>query len=151
MHGKAFAHVLIMKSGPIILIEDDADDKEVLESIFRELKVLNQLVWFSKAAGAFDFLKATPEQPFLIFCDVNLPVEDGVSFKRRIDADPYLRQKSIPFVFYSTSIDQQTVNEAYTEVTVQGFFQKGSTYEEIKNTVKLIVDYWMQCRHPNSA
>ena len=42
MHGKAFAHVLIMKSGPIILIEDDTDDKEVLESIFRELKVQKQ-------------------------------------------------------------------------------------------------------------
>lgn len=140
-----------MKSGPIILIEDDADDKEVLEGILKELKVSNKLAWFSHAENAFVYLKTTREQPFLIFCDVNLPVEDGVSFKRRIDADPYLRQKSIPFVFYSTSIDQQTVNEAYTEVTVQGFFQKGNRYEEIKKTIKLIVDYWMQCRHPNSA
>ena len=140
-----------MKSGPIILIEDDIDDKELLESIFRELKVLNKLVCFSKAEGAFGYLKSTSEQPFIIFCDVNLPIEDGISFKKRVDADPYLREKSIPFVFYSTSVDQQTVNEAYTKMTVQGFFQKGSTYEEIKKTVKLIVDYWMLCRHPNSA
>lgn len=140
-----------MKSGPIILIEDDTDDKEVLESIFKELKVLNKLIWFSKSGEAFSYLKSTSDQPFIIFCDVNLPMEDGVSFKRRIDADAHLREKSIPFVFYSTSVDQQTVNEAYTKMTVQGFFQKGSSFEEIKKAIKLIVDYWMLCRHPNSA
>lgn len=139
-----------MRSGPIIVIEDDIDDKEVLGAIFSELHVKNKLIWFAKSADAFEYLKTTSDKPFIIFCDVNLPLEDGVSFKKRIDKDPYLREKSIPFVFYSTSVDQQTVNEAYTKMTVQGFFQKGSTYEEIKKTVRLILDYWMTCRHPNS-
>jgi hypothetical protein len=35
------------------------------------------------------------------------------------------------------------------EMTVQGFFQKGYSYEEIKTTIKLIVDCWMVCKHPN--
>lgn len=140
-----------MKSGPIILVEDDMDDKEVLESIFRELKVVNKLVWFPKSDAAFTYLKTTTDQPFVIFCDVNLPVEDGISFKKRIDDDAFLRKKSIPFIFYSTSVEQRTVNEAYSKMTVQGFFQKGSTLEEIKKTVKLVVDYWMVCRHPNTV
>jgi CheY-like chemotaxis protein len=140
-----------MRSGPIIVIEDDIDDREVLEAIFTELHVKNKLIWFVKSDEAFNYLKTTSDQPLIILCDVNLPVEDGVSFKRRIDADPYLRKKSIPFVFYSTSVDQQTVNEAYTKMTVQGFFQKANKYEEIKKTVKLVLDYWLTCRHPNST
>lgn len=133
------------------MIEDDLDDKEVLEGIFRELHVTNKLLWFTKSEEAFGYLKTTSDQPFIVLCDVNLPMENGVSFKKRIDDDPYLRKKSIPFVFYSTSVDQKTVNEAYTKMTVQGFFRKGNSFEEIKKTIKLIMDYWMLCRHPNAA
>ena len=140
-----------MKSGPIIIVEDDIDDKELLESVFHDLKIPNRLNWFRKSGEAFTYLKTTGDQPFLIFSDVNLPVENGIEFKRRIDADPHLRQKRIPFVFYSTSADQRTVNTAYTEMTVQGFFQKENRYEEIKKCIDLIVKYWKMCRHPNSA
>lgn len=131
------------------MVEDDADDKEVFEGILSDLKIQNKLIWFNKSDAAFTYLKTTSDRPFIIFSDVNLPLESGIEFKRRIDADPQLRQKSIPFVFYSTSVNQQAVNEAYTKMTVQGFFQKGSSYDEIKGHVKLILDYWMICRHPN--
>jgi CheY-like chemotaxis protein len=139
-----------MKSGPIIVLEDDADDKEVLEGILKELNVKNKLVWFSGSEAAFQYLKTTSEQPFIIISDVNIPRENGIEFKRRIDNDPYLRKKSIPFVFYSTSVKEETVTEAYSELTVQGFFKKGNSLEEIKRHIKLIVDYWQVCRHPNS-
>ena len=139
-----------MKSGPIVVVEDDVDDKEVLEDILRELNVKNKVIWFTKSNEAFQYLKTTLEQPFIIISDVNIPLENGIEFKRRIDNDPQLRQKSIPFVFYSTSIKKETVTEAYSEMTVQGFFKKGNSHSEIKKDVKLIVDYWMVCRHPNS-
>ena len=132
------------------MIEDDVDDKEVLEGILKELNVANKLIWFNKSDDAFKYLKATSDKPFIIISDVNLPIENGIEFKKRVDADPQLRHKSIPFIFYSTSVNQKTVTEAYTQVTVQGFFQKGSTYDEIKTHIKLIVEYWQVCRHPNS-
>lgn len=141
---------LMAKAGPIVIVEDDADDKEVFEEILKELKVQNKTVWFTKCDDAFDYLKKTTEQPFLIFSDVNLPRQNGIEFKRAIDNDEQLRKKSIPFVFYSTSVAQKLVNEAYTKMTVQGFFQKANSYEEIKATIKLILDYWAICRHPNA-
>jgi CheY-like chemotaxis protein len=140
-----------MKSGPIIVVEDDIDDKEVLEGILKDLHINNKLIWFTRCNDAFKFLKATSERPFLILSDVNIPIENGIEFKRRIDNDPVLRQKSIPFIFYSTSVNKKTVTEAYSELTVQGFFQKGNSYEEIKADIKLIVEYWKICKHPNSS
>jgi CheY-like chemotaxis protein len=138
------------KKGPIILVDDDLDDKELFEDTLKEIGVPNELVHFTNAQKAFEYLKTTKDQPFLIFSDVNLPVVRGLDFKRNIDADPQLRKKSIPFVFYSTSVDQRSVNEAYTEMTVQGFFQKGNSLAGLKRDLKLVIDYWMFCRHPNA-
>ncbi len=139
-----------MKSGPIIIIEDDADDKDIMEDIIRELNVKNQLIWFSNCDDAWQYLKVTTEQPFIIFSDVNLPRQSGIEFKKQIDKDEQLRKKSIPFIFYSTAVNQQAVNKAYTEMTVQGFFQKHSSYDTMKNDLKLIIDYWTVCKHPNT-
>jgi hypothetical protein len=52
-------------------------------------------------------------------------------------------------MFYSTSANQQDINEAYSQMTVQGFFKKGRTYEEVKNMLKMILEYWTVCKHPN--
>ena len=139
-----------MKDGPIILIEDDLDDQEIFRDCVKELILPNDLIIFDNCPEAFIYLKVTPEQPFIIFCDVNLPVQNGIEFKRHIDEDPELRRKSIPFIFYSTSVNQATVNEAYTKMTVQGFFQKKESYHEIKSNIKLIMDYWKTCKHPNT-
>jgi response regulator RpfG family c-di-GMP phosphodiesterase len=81
---------------------------------------------------------------------VNLPKQNGIEFKRQIDEDPQLRAKSIPFVFLSTSIDRKAVNVAYKELTVQGFFQKPNSFNELTAVIKLLMDYWKLCRHPNS-
>jgi CheY-like chemotaxis protein len=141
---------LMPQSGPVIIVEDDKDDQEIIRDILKELKMTNNLIFFDKPQPAFDFLKTTAEQPFIILSDINLPEQNGVEFKRQIDEDPQLRAKSIPFVFFSTSVDKRAVNTTYKEMTVQGFFQKKPKYDELRSTLKLIMDYWMECRHPNS-
>ena len=138
------------KSGPIIVLEDDADDKSIFEEILRDLEITNKLIWFTKTAETLEYLKTTSEQPFIIFSDINLPVQNGIDFKKELDNDEQLRKKSIPFVFYSTSVDQKTVNDAYTKMTVQGFFKKGNSYDEMKTDIKVIFDYWKTCKHPNT-
>ena len=138
------------KTGPIIMIEDDQDDIELLEKILHELRIKNELLAFTNTAQAFTFLKESEIQPFIIFCDINLPIQNGLDFKKQIDNDPELRNKSIPFIFYSTSADQPSIDRAYKEMTVQGFFEKGVSYEEIKDDISSIMNYWKRCKHPNA-
>lgn len=140
-----------MKSGPVILVDDDTDDKDVFQDILKDLSVPNPFIWFKNCEEAFLFLKSTTEQPFVIFCDVNIPGFSGIEFKRKIDENKALRRKSIPFVFCSTAVSQKIVNEAYTQMTVQGFFQKKNSYEEQKKMISLILEYWEGCRHPNTT
>jgi len=136
-------------SGTIIIVEDDTDDREILESIIVELDISNKVKWFEETKSAFAFLKNSKENIFMIFSDINLPGHSGLEFKRAIDADVELRSKSIPFVFLSTDPSQRDVNEAYPLMNVQGFFKKGKTYNDMKAMLKYIFAYWKFSIHPS--
>ncbi|MBA4849172.1 response regulator [Emticicia sp. BO119] len=139
-----------MKARPIILIEDDADDKDILEEVITELKLPNSVIWFKNCIDAMQYLQTTEDQPFIIVCDINLPLQNGMEFKRQIDGNLEMRRRSIPFVFYSTSDSQKLVNEAYMQFTVQGFFKKEYDFEKIKSHMRIMMEYWAVCRHPNT-
>jgi CheY-like chemotaxis protein len=139
-----------MKNGPILLIEDDEDDAILFKDIVYELHLPNKLIWFSDSTNALEHLQKTSEQPFIIFCDVNMPKCNGIELKREIDANSELRKKSIPFTFYSTAVNQNIVIEAFTKLTVQGFFLKRSTYAEAKSMLQAIFAYWSMSQDPNS-
>lgn len=138
------------KSGVIVIIEDDTDDRKFLGEIIAELSLPNELKWFETAETALDYICTTFQSIFIIISDVHLPGQSGLEFKRKIDADPGLRRKSIPFVFYSTAANQEDVNEAFLNMTIQGFFKKGPDYQAAKKTLSTIFDYWRICRHPNT-
>lgn len=139
-----------MVSGPIVIIEDDNDDKLIFEEVLKELNIPNKIVWFENSKDAFTFLKNSTEQPFVIVSDINLPGQSGVEFKRQIDNDESLKKKSIPFIFFSTSADKSTIDNAFNNLTIQGFFQKADSYREIKNIIRAILDYWKYSKHPNT-
>ncbi len=135
--------------GPIVLVEDDDDDSDLFEEVFRVINVPNVVKLFKTAKDALDFLINTPDQPFIIISDINLPGMNGLELRAKIQKNERLRRKSIPFVFLSTNADRITVQEAY-DLTVQGFFKKPSNFQEIHQMLKMIIDYWSLCRHPNN-
>ena len=139
----------MQKSGPIIIIEDDPDDQIVLKEVFAELGVKNELIVFDDPVAAYNFLLDSPKHHFLIICDVNLPKESGFQLKMKLDSNKYLREKSIPFVFFTTHAGPMDVKKAYEDFTVQGFFQKCATFDETKEIVQAMMLYWKHCNHPN--
>jgi CheY-like chemotaxis protein len=139
-----------MISGPVVLVEDDADDMEIFRDVLKELNIPNEVIHFVNPSDAYHFLESSDEQPYIIVCDVNLPRMSGLEFKNKLDANEKLKKKSIPFVFYSTSAERKHVTEAYLHLTVQGYFRKAQTYPEIRNQIRTIFEYWKICQHPNS-
>jgi len=138
-----------MISGAIVLVEDDADDVAIFNEVLKELNIPNKVVHFTNPSDAYHFLDSGTDQPYIIICDVNLPRMSGLEFKNKLDANEKLRKKSIPFVFYSTSAEKKFVTAAYLQLTVQGYFRKASNYQDIKNQLRIIFEYWKACMHPN--
>lgn len=135
-------------SGPIIFVEDDADDQFIYEEICAKLGVGNNVKFFKTGASVLQYLRETSDKPFIIFCDINMPEMDGLQLRKQINDEEYLRRKSIPFVFFSTAATPNQVRVAY-ELTVQGFFLKEQNFAETLSTIKMILQYWQKCFHPN--
>jgi CheY-like chemotaxis protein len=135
------------KNGPIVIIEDDLDDQELLSDIFRELAYPNEVIFFGDGLTALDYLTTTKVKPFLILSDINLPKLNGLELRKKVHNNEDLRLKSIPYLFFSTSAEHAHVVEAYSK-SIQGFFIKPSSYEALKNTMFKIVEYWSECVSP---
>lgn len=135
--------------GPIISVEDDTDDQYLISQIIQSLELPNQLIFFSNGMTALQYLETTKEQPFLILCDINMPVMNGIELRDHINKSEFLRRKSIPFVFLTTAANAQLIRIAY-DAAVQGFYKKATSYSKFQQQLKLIIEYWQNCLHPNS-
>jgi len=77
-----------------------------------------------------------------------MPKLSGMELRQKIHENEDLRLKSIPYLFFSTTAEQQHVVDAYSK-SVQGFFVKPASYSEIKELVHVIISYWNTCVSPN--
>ena len=136
------------KGGPIIVIEDDIDDQEILSEVFKELKYPNPILFFDNGEVALEHLTATNIHPFLIFSDINLPKLDGFKLRDQIHNNEQLNLKCIPYLFFTTSTDQRSMIDAYSR-SIQGFFIKPVTYEDLLRVMRNIIEYWKDCQSPN--
>ncbi|MDP4151046.1 MAG: response regulator [Bacteroidota bacterium] len=136
------------RNGPIIIIEDDLDDQEMLLEIFKKLNYKNEVIFFSDSEEALALLNRTDITPFLIISDINMPKLDGFALRGKIRTDAQLHTKCIPYLFFSTASTQKTVVEAYS-LSVQGFFVKENTISELEKTITVIMEYWYRCIAPN--
>ncbi len=136
------------KSGSIIVIEDDTDDQDILNEIFEELDFKNEIIFFGDGEQALEYLIKTAIEPFLILSDINMPKLNGIELREKIHTNEDLRLKCIPYLFFTTSGEQKYVVDAYSK-SVQGFFVKPESYEKLKRTIKIIIEYWQECESPN--
>lgn len=136
------------KRGPIVIIEDDKDDQYILAKVLKELKYENKVIFFEDSIQALQYLTDSDIEPFLVLSDINMPKLNGLELREKIVNNEDLRLKSIPYLFFSTSAEQQDVINAYSR-SIQGFFIKANNYGKLKSTIEKIVAYWQECESPN--
>lgn len=136
------------KSGPIVVIEDDLDDQEILVEIFKNLGYVNKIIYFHDGNDALAYLNKSDAQPFLILSDINMPKISGFELRNRVFTNEQLQTKCIPYLFFTTSANKKAVIDAYT-MSVQGFFVKPNSMQALENTIRKIVEYWQECIAPS--
>jgi CheY-like chemotaxis protein len=135
------------KSGPIIVIEDDVEDQEFLMDTFKTLNYANTVLYFTDGHEALEFIQRAGIEPFLIISDINMPTIDGFEIRKQIQCSVHLKNKFIPYLFFSTGLQRKEVDYAYA-LSAQGFFVKPNTTDKLKKTIKTIIDYWQACSAP---
>jgi CheY-like chemotaxis protein len=136
------------KEGPIIIIEDDADDQFIIGQIFKELKYTNEIIFFADGLSALEFLTSGSRNPFLILSDINLPLLNGIELRMKLKENADIHLKCIPYLFFTTASNHRTVIEAYS-ASAQGFFTKADSFTELREQIRVIMEYWKHCSAPN--
>jgi len=139
---------ILNKNGPVIIIEDDADDQLFLSEVFTKLNYQNEIKFFFDGQEALSYINKSGQSPFLILSDINMPKLDGFELREKLKMDKKLSVKCIPYLFFSTAINQRAVIDAYS-LSVQGFFVKQTSMEELEKTISAIMEYWRRCAAPN--
>jgi two-component SAPR family response regulator len=136
----------MQKNNILIVVEDDADDQELMLLSLQSLGAKHEIRMFSNAESALEYLYKTSDQPFMIVSDINMPKMNGLSFKKAIDRCDILRAKCIPFVFLSTSTK---FLKDTCDLNIQGYFEKGNTLGQLNETMRIVLLYWERTRHMN--
>ena len=126
------------KNGAIIFIEDSMGDQLMYATILKELNFKNEILFFNDGQEALTYLNAETCEPFIVFSDINMPKLNGMELRKQIHENESIRYKTIPYLFLTTSAQEEALINAYSK-SIQGFFVMSSDFEDLKSLIKIII------------
>ncbi len=133
----------------ILIAEDDADDRFLLQAAFQENGFTDELHFVDNGVELMDFLKERAEQksgdqplllPKFILLDLNMPKKDGREVLKEIKQHSEL--KKIPVVIFSTTNNEQEMRRCY-ELGANSYVTKPNSFEHLLKIVANLRGYWM--------
>jgi CheY-like chemotaxis protein len=134
---------------PILAVEDDPVDREMLELAFTRARVENPVVTVSDGREALDYLEAVgrfsdrreQDVPAVIVLDLDMPLMGGHEFLSLLHTKPEFAL--IPVVVLTTSQFDQDLIQSYT-LGANSCITKPGDFEQLVEIAGAIGDYW--CR-----
>jgi DNA-binding response OmpR family regulator len=126
----------------ILLIEDDAEDVELLQDALDNNEVAYTMDILKDGSAAYEFCDKITFLPDIIIMDFNLPKIHGREVIKLIRCKS--RFKNIPILILSTSSSKEDMEFAY-KAGADKYLTKPATIESIKETVQTI----LQLTHRN--
>lgn len=133
----------------ILVAEDDADDRFLLETAFAENGYSGKLQFVENGVELLDYLRnLNPQEagnvnhlPGFILLDLNMPKKDGREVLKELKEDP--RFKKIPVVVFTTTKNENEINRCY-ELGANTYVVKPVGFENLVKTIEDIRSYWFK-------
>ena len=133
-------NILVMnKKGPIVIIEENEEDRKLFAEIFSDLKLTNKMFCFNSCIEAYHYLISKRIKPFLLFSNIVFQGGEEQSF--------YNKHKSLclefrcPCLFFTTLFNQCFIIDTYSMPT-HSYFVKPYSFEKFKHVVQSVIQYW---------
>lgn len=127
--------MILRNIGKIIIIEDDADEHEIIESVLAEIlkesKLEGELVFLEDGAKALDYFKNSEKKPFLVISDINMPGLNGIDMRTMMVRNLKLKALCSPFIFFSTTIPASGF-KIFEDLEVTASFSKPANFSQYK-------------------
>ena len=136
----------MLKTRPLLLIEDDNVDAMTVKRAMEEIGVIESFVHLTNGEEALDYLQSeVNEKPCLILLDLNMPRMNGIEFLEKAKAHPDIR--NIPVVVLTTSREDRDIVKTF-EKSVAGYMVKPIDYDQFVEKMRAICEYWALSRLP---
>jgi CheY-like chemotaxis protein len=131
----------------ILVAEDDADDRFLLETAFAENGFKGKLEFVENGVELLEYLRNLKTEdtntehplPGFILLDLNMPKKDGREVLKEIKEDP--RFKKIPVIVFTTTKNENEINRCY-ELGANTYVVKPVGFENLVKTIEDIRSYW---------
>ncbi len=119
----------------VLLIEDDADDVELLQDAFMNNGIQHTMHVINDGGQVAGYLQVNKEYPDVIVMDLNLPKVHGKEILKEIKATP--AYDKIPVVILTTSSSPE--DKKYTlEMGASDYLIKPTTSKGLYNVVSVV-------------
>ena len=139
-----------MNDKQILLIEDNADDRDLTIRALKKNNVLNPVAIARDGAEALTMLLGDDhgDPPALILLDLKLPKVNGLEVLRRTRAD--MRTRVVPIVVLTSSKEDEDLRSAY-DLGANGYVRKPVTFSDFTEAVRTLGLFWLLLNQPPPA
>lgn len=137
-----------MSSSFILIAEDDADDRFLIQTAFEEKGFTERIAFVENGVELLSFLQNiaanTKEEqvfPGFILLDLNMPKKDGREVLKEIKQHPLY--KKIPVIVFTTTRNELEIKRCY-ELGANTYIVKPISFEALLKVVDDIRSYWFQ-------
>jgi two-component system, response regulator len=125
----------------IVVVDDDAEDRNLLMAAFRVSQCKKKLVMSASGEELVNHLQKLSEDnlPNLILLDINMPGMDGKQVLKTLKNDSLY--KRIPIVVLTTTTSTKEKRKCY-ELGANGFVTKPSKFNEFVELIDSISKIW---------
>jgi CheY-like chemotaxis protein len=136
-----------MKKTFILIAEDDADDRFLLQTAFEEKGFQDKIEFVENGVELLKYLekirlKDSDETgyPGFIMLDLNMPKKSGREALQELKQHPVF--KSIPVIVYTTTKNEMEIKRCY-ELGANSYIVKPARFEALLKVVEDIRNYWV--------
>lgn len=138
-----------MSKQPILIAEDDADDRYLIQTAFSEIGYPEQIDFVENGIEVFSYLEdiyasnnyEVKALPGFILLDLNMPKKDGREVLKEIKQHPVF--KKIPVIVFTTTKNEIEIKRCY-ELGANSYVIKPVSFDALLKVVANIRSFWFQ-------
>lgn len=138
-----------MSKQPILIAEDDADDRYLLQTAFSEIGYAEQIDFVENGIELFNYLEEIytgsnmemKALPGFILLDLNMPKKDGREVLKELKQHPVF--KKIPVIVFTTTKNEIEIKRCY-ELGANSYVVKPISFDALLKVVENIRSFWFQ-------
>lgn len=134
---------------PILIAEDDADDRYLLQTAFTEIGYPEKIDFVENGIEVLNYLDdiyasnsiEDKALPGFILLDLNMPKKDGREVLKELKQHPVF--KKIPVIVFTTTKNEIEIKRCY-ELGANSYIVKPISFDALLKVVENIRSFWFQ-------